>query len=77
MNPIYYIAIGIVITIIIIYLFIMAIGSALGGKSPILLRPIQFLLIASWPERIFALIILFLIFAGGHFIYNHVNFNFH
>lgn len=72
MHALYYIAIGMVITFVLVYVFLMALASGLAGRSPILLMPFQVLLVGSWAQRFLMLAVLFLIFVSGHFIYNHV-----
>lgn len=55
MNYIIGIAIGIIVTVAILYLIILSIGYGLGGKSPLLLRPIQILLVGDFIEKVMLL----------------------
>ncbi len=61
---------GIVATVIIIWLFVLAFGYGLGGKSPLFLRPFQILLIGNSSERIriifsaiLIILVLYLVFS--------------
>ena len=66
---------GIIVTIFIIWLVVLSFAYGLSGKSPLLLRPIQLLMVGSVYDRIRLLFWVSLILFIIYVIYNHVGVN--
>lgn len=72
-----YIAIGFVLACLLVWLIIMSFGYGLAGKSPLLLRPIQIILVGSLFEKLRMLFWVALIFIAGYFAYHHLHISIH
>jgi hypothetical protein len=73
MEPLAYVITGVIIAIVLVYAFFQAFAYGLAGKSPILLRPFQILLVGSPYEKLRLGVWTFVITSALYLLYKHTS----